>query len=254
MLLTLYHKYFLKLAVLFLFFGAHVCSAQSTLKLVNHSWPPYSGKNLLNQGLAIDIATTALHRSGYSTQFQLAPWKRALLGTIEGHYDILITTSYSQKRSEKVLYSEPFLTHKVSFIQRSGSDHTFKNLTDLNGLTVGVIDGYIYEPNFDKANNFVKEKTDSDALALKMLIAGRIDLVIIDNLVAAYTLKQEISIDTQDVEILPNPLNVKKLYIIIRKTKIGHEKIISDFNQSLLEMRSDGTYAEILKKHLNNLK
>lgn len=127
-------------------------------------------------------------------------------------------------------------------------------MNDLDGLTIGVIDGYIYEPKFDIATNFTKEKIVSDALALKMLVAGRIDLVIVDRLVAAYTIKQEQGLSGMDIETLPNPLNLKHLHIIIRKTKQGHERVIADFNASLAQMRSDGTYTDILNRHLDSLK
>jgi len=254
MLLMLCRRRFLMLCVFFFTFGMPVGVAQEALKLVNHAWAPYSGETLLQKGLAIEIVTTALHRSGYKTKVQIVPWKRALKGTFSGTYDILMTTSFSEERAKKVLYSEPYLMNDISFIKRSGTGYVYNSLNDLDGLTIGVIDGYIYEPMFDMATNFTKEKIVSDALALKMLVAGRIDLVIVDRLVAAYTIKQEHALNWLNIETLPNPLNSKHLHIIIRKTKPGHEKIIADFNTSLAQMRVDGTYTDILNRHLNSLK
>ena len=246
-------RFVLSLALCFFLVASPISFAQETLRLVNHAWPPYSGKSLYNKGLAIDLVTTCFARAGYNTQLEIAPWKRALKGTLTGAYDILLTASFSEERASKALYSDPYLINDISFMQRAGSGFEFKSLEDLDGLTIGVIDGYIYQPQFDIATNFVKEKIVSDALALKMLVAGRIDLVIVDRLVAAYTIKQNNGLSALDMETLANPLNLKNLHIIIRRTKPGHEKIIADFNQSLQKMHSDGTYQEILDRHLDKL-
>ena len=92
---------FLLLSVVFLLFDIRTGYAQEVLKLVNDPWPPYTGETLPGKGIATEIVVTALRRAGYETQVTFVPWKRALKGTIDGTYDILITTSYNDDRGQE---------------------------------------------------------------------------------------------------------------------------------------------------------
>jgi polar amino acid transport system substrate-binding protein len=221
--------------------------AQSPLKLINDPWPPFTGETLPGKGVATEIVSTALNRAGFQTVVEFVPWKRALEGTIDGTYDILITTSYSEERAKKVAYSNSYLSNTVRLIKRKNTPYRFDSLEDIRGLVVGVTKGYIYEPQFDKATFFTKDDGGENVIAnLKKLAAGRIDLFAEDELVAGFYLKENFSPDTLSVEYLPNPLNTKDLHIIVRKTRADHEQIISAFNDALADMHADGTYTEIL--------
>lgn len=225
-------------------------SAEETLKLVNDPWSPYTGRALLGGGIATEIVTTALHRAGYGTNVDFVPWKRALIGTFDGTYDILITTSYSDARAEKVTYSDPYLSNTVRLIKRRGDPHKFQSLEDLRDLVIGVTKGYLYEPEFDKATFFVKDPGGESVLAnLKKLNAGRVDLFAEDELVVGYYLKENFTPDELSVEYLPNPLNSKNLHIVIRKSRPDHLEVIEAFNKALITMREDGTYNAILASH-----
>ncbi len=228
----------------------HTVSAQEPLKLVNDPWPPFTGNTLPGKGIATEIVTTALHRAGYETNVDFVPWKRALDGTFDGTYDILITTSFSEDRAKKVTYSDPYLSNTVRLVKRKGSPHQFGNVENLRGLIVGVTKGYLYEPEFDKATFFVKDDGGENVLAnLKKLAAGRLDLFAEDELVVGYYLKDNFTPEELSVQYLPKALNTKHLHIIIRKSRPDHAEIIGAFNKALIAMRSDGTYDTILIRH-----
>ena len=248
-----FRKIFFFIIVVILIGNIRPTGAQEPLKLVNDPWPPFTGETLPGKGLATEIVVTALHRSGYQTQVDFLPWKRALRGTFSGKYDILLTTSYSEERAKQVVYSAPYLANTVKFIKRNNTPYTYEEFSDLDGVDIAIIGGYIYEPTFDKATNFTKIEGVDTFSNIKMLLAKRVDMIVEDEWVARYLLKNKFPVKNKKVEFLPKPLNVKNLHIIIRKTMMGHEKIISDFNDAIANMRKDGSYEKILKRHLQSL-
>lgn len=237
------------MCLLMILFASRSGIAQVPLKLVNDPWPPYTGDTLPEMGLATDIVVTALKRAGYQTQVEFVPWKRALRGTIKGDYDILLTTSFSEERAKSVAYSDPYLSNTVKLIKHFGAPYRYNSLADLDGLDIVVIDGYLYEPQFDAATNFNRVLGTNTLSNLKMLAAKHADLTVADELVARYHLKNNNTLKDLKIEILPRPLNAKYMHIVIRKSKPGYEKIISDFNRSLEALHKDGTYNAIINRH-----
>ncbi|MCW9045429.1 MAG: transporter substrate-binding domain-containing protein [Alphaproteobacteria bacterium] len=224
-------------------------SAEVTLKLVNDPWPPYTGMNLPGKGVATEIVVTALNKAGYKTSMHFAPWARALEGTISGTYDILLTTSFTKERAKVVAYSEPYLGNVIRFIKLESKAYHFDQLDDLHHLNIGVVRGYVYEPMFDKSELIYKIENTLLENNLRMLLAGRLDLVVEDELVAQKTISKLFPDEKYNFSFLSKPLNKKPMHIIIRKAHPSHVTIISRFNAVLDTMRADGTYDEILAKH-----
>ncbi len=144
MKLFVFRSLLILMTVIFLF-DIRTGKTQDVLNLVNDPWPPYTGETLPGKGIATEIVVTALRRAGYKTHVNFVPWKRALEGTFDGTYDILITTSYNDDRAKTVSYSDPYLSNVVRLIKRKGTAHRFDNIEDIRGLTVGVTEGYIYD-------------------------------------------------------------------------------------------------------------
>lgn len=226
-----------------------IASDNQPLKLVNDPWPPYTSSNLHKGGVATQIVQTALQKAGYKTIVDFLPWARAIEGTFDGTYDILITASYSEERAKKVIYSNPYLINEIRFIKLSGTKHRFEDLEDLKGLVIGVARGYLYEPSFDKADFFIKDEGVDIVSNLKKLKHGRVDLAVEDKLVARYYLNTIFEKDTMQVDFLPKALNKKNMHIIIRKDRADHTEIISKFNTALDAMKKDGSYDKILIQH-----
>ena len=59
------------------------------LRLTGDSWPPFTDQNLPNNGLAVDLVSSALQRAGHTTEYVEVPWARVLRGLQQGDYDRL---------------------------------------------------------------------------------------------------------------------------------------------------------------------
>lgn len=220
-----------------------------TLRLVANAWPPFTGAQLQNNGLATDLVSTALQRAGYTSEYHEVPWARALQGIETDRYDVLVPTWFATERQAYGLYSEPYLTNRIRFMRRIGSTIEFKQLDDLLPYTIAVARGFAYAPTFDSDARLHKEVVSSFATAARMLAAGRVDLTLEDEWVAKYYLSHELAELSPALEFLPVPLSESPLHILVRRKHPQSGKIVSAFNQALRDMRADGSYTAILQRH-----
>jgi hypothetical protein len=68
------------LTTLFLVLGivSHAASAEGLNVVYSGKWPPYADANLPEQGLGVDLVTTALQRAGYETFLNIDSLDRIL--------------------------------------------------------------------------------------------------------------------------------------------------------------------------------
>jgi len=220
-----------------------------TLRIVAEHWPPYVDESAPQQGLAIDLITTALVRAQYDYKIDYEPWPRALEGGKLGVYDMIANIWYSEERAQDLDYSEPYLINDMRFIKRKDSPFKFKKLKDLNDLVVGVVKDYAYPKEFAAANNFAKVSNPELLPAVGELVKGHYDLVIGDLNAINYVLLTFLPTESKNLEILPQSVGLSKLYVAVSKVNPKHAEIIKAFNEALRSMQQDGTYQTIIDSH-----
>ena len=219
------------------------------LKLVASAWPPYVDENLPGKGLAMDLVSTALTRAGYTPSITIETWPRALEGTQIGIYDIIAGAWYSDERARHFTFSEPFYINEIKFIKQKARGIVFNNLKDLDHLRVGIVAEYAYGDEFERATNFIKVPRNHVIQNLLKLVAGQIDLTLDDELAVRHELQQYMPSHIKDLEFLPKPLDRKGLHIAISRKHPDHKKIATEFDKAIAQMKADGTYKKIIKKH-----
>ena len=219
------------------------------LKLVASAWPPYVDENLPAKGLAMDLVSTALTRAGYTPSITIETWPRALEGTEIGIYDVIAGAWYSDERARHFAFSEPFYMNEIKFIKRKERGIVFNNLKDLDNLRIGIVEEYAYGDEFARATNFIKVTRNHVIQNLLTLTAGQIDLTLDDALVIRHELQQYMPSQIKDLEFLPKPLDRKGLHVAITRKHPDHKKIAMEFDKAIAQMKADGTYKKIIKKH-----
>lgn len=219
------------------------------LRLVANAWPPFTDQQLLNNGLASDLVSSALQRAGYTSEYHEVPWARALQGMQQDRYDVLVPTWFAAERQVYGLYSEPYLVNRIRFLRRTGSSIQFNQLDDLLPYSIAVARGFAYASAFDNDSRLNKQTVASFPIAARMLAAGRIDLTLEDEWVAKYYLSHELVELAPALEFLPVELSASPLHILVRRKHPQSAQIVRAFNQALQEMRADGSYASILQRH-----
>lgn len=223
--------------------------AAETLRLVADPWPPFNDQALLNNGVASDLVSTALSRAGYTSTYAQVPWERAVRGLQQDIYDVLINAWYTDERATFGHYSQPYLINRIRFLQRKGSQISFKQLPDLYPYSIAVVRGYAYSSEFDQDSRLTKVGVGGFAMGARMLHARRVQLTLEDEIVARFHLSRELASIRDQLEFLPQPLSENGLHILVSRNHPQHQQIADAFNKAIEAMRADGSYAQIFQRH-----
>lgn len=229
-------------------------SAESLNVVYSGKWPPYADASLPQQGLGVDLVTTALQRAGYDTFLHIDSLDRILEGGKLGVYDVFATPWYSDERNEYLDYSKPYLQSYIRFVKKKGSDFEFNDFNDLTGMMIGVVQDYAYDEKFNHSRKLTRISERNLIQNLLKLKQGRLDLVVDDELVLLYEINQYMPNSIGDFVILPKPLAVRGIHIGVSRENPNHAKIVAAFDKAIEAMKKDGSYEKIIQKHYAYIK
>ena len=115
------------------------CSAQTTINMVTNQWPPYVDDAAPEKGLAVELVSKALQRKGYQSRLHIDSWPRALEGVKIGVFDATCAIWKTAERERDLLFSDPYLNNKVSFIKKKSLLVEYAHFTDLTGFIISPI-------------------------------------------------------------------------------------------------------------------
>lgn len=195
-------------------------------------------------GFDIDYARAAGEQMGYKVTFQPIDWKAKETELSSGRID-LIWNGYTitDERKEKVLFTKPYLKNSQVVVVAANSSIT--KLADLAGKEVGLqslssaadaLDGNAIKAQIKKVTEF-----PDNVLALADLKIGRIQAVVIDEIVANYHMSKE----KNGFKLLGESLAPEEYGIGVKK---GNEKLLEELQKALDELNRNGKAAEISNK------
>ncbi len=195
-------------------------------------------------GFDIDYAKAAADKMGKEVTFQPIDWSAKESELNSGRID-MIWNGYTitDERKEKVLFTKPYLENSQVVVVPADSE--LAQLSDLAGKEVGLqslssaADALNASPIKDEVAG-VSEFSDN-VLALTDLKSGRLDGVVIDEVVARYYM----SIEPDTYKLLDESLAPEQYGVGIKK---GNEELLDELQNALDELSSDGTAAEISTK------
>ncbi|MEM6387845.1 MAG: transporter substrate-binding domain-containing protein [Pseudomonadota bacterium] len=223
--------------------------AEERLTVVSDEWPPFSGRALPNQGISPDVIKAVLEHAGYDVAVEILPWARIMDGAREGEYDIVGSLFFDPDIAEYMTYGDPFYRTSIKFVQQTGSTHTVHTLAALKPYSIAVGDGFLYESKFDRATDLNKVLVTTTLQGVQMVAAGRVDLTLDSEEVVEFALQNEAPEIADAVEIMPHVLAQHDIHMAVRNTLPNKDKVISDFNRVLAEMKADGRLDALLSKH-----
>ena len=226
------------------------CTNKKSNKFVlglDDSFPPLGFRDSENKivGYDIDLADEVCKRMGVQLVCQPIDWAAKEMELNTGKIDCIWNGfTMTEERVEAMSFTRPYLDNAQVVVVRSSSD--IKTLADLKGKKVGVqaessaVDAMNDTPDF---TNSLKEVIEfkENITALNDLEIGQIDAVVMDQVVANYTIKTS----GKDLVVLNDSLANEEYGIAFRKT----QPELRDKVQSILdEMEADGTVAKISEK------
>jgi len=233
-----------------------VCAGDKIFNAIASPFPPFTGPNLKDKGVAWEICKAALETQGYTVNLEFAPWARAMEDSKKGKYDGLLPAYKTDERMRFFLYPMPLLTIHTGFIKHKLKKEISYNgdLKTLIGYNIGVGKGYSTADEFDKADYLNKIFVSTTPQILKMLWLGRLDLAVGGLEYSLYYI-DEINKDPKfegiknDLVIMHPPLKERPVYMIIPKQTRSHINKLNDFNLGMEKIIDNGMYSNIMKQY-----
>jgi len=229
--------------------NANAAEAAGKVIFASDEYCPYNceaGKS--PEGSMVDMVKEILKASGKSVEYKQMPWKRSLsdakAGTVTG-----VFAATADDADGLTLVSEEFGASQTCFYAKSASTFNYAGVTSLSNVRIGIADGYGYGPELDgyiEANKKDKAKflvTNSDeamAQNLKMVLAGRVDLVAEDANVMDYKIKDE------KLALRKAGCTKDRVPLYIALSPKADKKLADDLAAGIRALRADGRLKKIL--------
>jgi polar amino acid transport system substrate-binding protein len=181
---------------------------------------------------------------GKKVEFQPIDWKTKESELSSGRID-LIWNGYTitDDRKKKVLFTKPYLKNAQVVVTRT--DSKLSKLSDLEGKVVGLqsLSSASDALNANPIKSKIKTVTEfnDNVLALNDLKSGRLDAVVIDEVVINYYMTKE----KNTFKILDESLAPEEYGVGVKK---GNEELLKNLQKALDGMNADGTAAKISTK------
>jgi ABC-type amino acid transport substrate-binding protein len=227
-----------------------MATAQDEIVLTSTEFPPYESKTLPNYGFVSEIVKTAFERIGHKVKVLFVPFERSIKMAQQGSVDGTYAIWYSKERELDFVFSDPLSSSSIVFYKRHDKSIDFGGQYDkLKEHTIGVVQGYINPPEFEKAHYLKQYKVKSEVQNLQMLFHGRIDLMLVDKLLAQHLINTKFPHYNNILVPMTTKLKEDILYLAISRKTNNYQKKISDFNEGLKQITKDGTIKKIIAKH-----
>ncbi|WP_164670209.1 ABC transporter substrate-binding protein [Virgibacillus doumboii] len=210
---------------------------------IEGTYQPFNFLNDNNEyaGFDIDIANDLADRLGVETEFVATKWDSLIGGLKADKFDIIIAQmTVTEERKKSVDFTDPYVVTGSVLIANEGSSGISK-LEDIKGKKVGVGGGTTFEEvaNSVDGADVVLYKAVNDYI--QDLINGRLDVIINDQLLMSYNIKNE----DLPLEIVSDVVNKDEIGMAVKNNS---DEFVTELNGLLAEMIEDGTYDEIYKK------
>lgn len=246
----MFSKFFPFLSILTFVFSLPALAADPVAINVDSENPPFmslvAGKPA---GLYPALIAAAFQTMGQTAQIEAKPWKRCITETDEG----LSGTGgiyKNEDRLKKYDFSEQIFVEKMAVYFSKTKPVSFNSVADLLGKKIGVIRGWSYGDDFDKAvkeGKITIDEVKADSQNFQKLASGRVDAILAIEEAGAASLKTG---QFPGIEKSPKYLFENPTFLAFNKSK-KQTDILTKFNQAIDEMRKSGKHGTIASAELN---
>ena len=224
-------------------------SLEKNINLFSSEYSPFVSENLKDYGPLADFVESAFKSVGYNVNINFLPWARGLHDSKKGLYDGVLTIWYRKEREKWFKFSKGFFPNEIVLIKKKKLQIKYEGLESLKDYSIGVIRGFSYPDAFKKAAFLNKSRSKNAEQSIKKLVNDRVDLIIMDKLVAKFHLNKKYPGQWKNYEVLGAPLKTDFQHLAISKKIQNYQKIIEDFNRGYQKIKASGEFKKILKKH-----
>ncbi len=214
---------------------------------LDDNFPPMGFRDEKNElvGFDIDMAREAAKRMGVEVDFKPIDWSAKEAELAGKRVDVLWNgLTITEERKKNIDFTAPYMeNHQIVVV---GATSGVKTKADLAGKVVGAQDGSsaVDAVKKDEAvfQSFKELKTFGDNVtALMDLATGRLDAVVVDEVVGRYYVAKK----PQDYAVLDEHFGTEDYGVGVRQ---GDTELLTRLDKALADMKQDGTAATIATK------
>ncbi len=218
---------------------------QIKVRVAVNNAPPYriiDGSSV--SGFYIDIFNALAERLQWQVVYEEVPFPRALHMMQYGQADIMLGPIRRPEREVFMDYSIPAFPPERKLFLVNDPQKQIHDYEDLYGMTIGTLRGSVYFVRFDKDKSLKKVEGSNYPTLLRMLAYGRLDTVIIPELLAVALQKN------MGLKFTASPYSIpgETAYITLsRKSSLYSQ--MREIKNALDQIKEDNTYELLLKKY-----
>ncbi len=210
---------------------------------LDDNFPPMGFRDAKNElvGFDIDLAREAAKRLGVEVEFKPIDWNAKEAELSGKRVDVLWNgLTITEQRKQQIAFTAPYLeNHQIVVV---AANSPVKAKADLAGKVVGVQEGSsaVEAIEKDEVGKSFKElkKFGDNVAALMDLTTGRLDAVVLDEIVGRYYVAKK----PGDYVILDDNFGTEEYGVGVRK---DDAELLGKLQQAMDEMKKDGAAARI---------
>jgi len=218
---------------------------------VEMGYPPmeyYDSDGITPLGFDIELTRALAEKLGLQVRYIDTAWEGIFAGLDAGRYDIAVNITILPERQNKYNFTKPYIDSSMTIVVLKDSLLTIKETQDITGMRV-AFQGDTTAQFFSKRLNeqglqFTSFAYDKIINCFDDLRLGRVDLIIVDNIVA-YDYSGKIN---SPYEVVWQGPSGEYIGFCLKK---GNDVLTSALNNALEELYNEGVLLEISNKIFN---
>jgi polar amino acid transport system substrate-binding protein len=217
---------------------------------VEIGYPPmeYYDKDGNLVGFDIELVKALADRLGLKVNFIDTAWEGILASLNTNKYDIAINITVLPARQERYNFTNPYIDSSITIVALKKANIKIEKPEDIAGYSVcyqgDTTAQYFTEKLMGKGVKFTSYSYDKILNCFDELTMGRVDLIIVDNIVAFDYAGKENSL----FEVVWQGPSDEYIAICLKK---GNAVLTNALNNALDEIFNDGTLLQISKNIFN---
>ncbi len=211
---------------------------------LDDNFPPmgFRSENGKIVGFDIDLANAAAEKLGLKAEFKPVDWDGIVMSLNKGDIDVIWNgLTITEERKEKIAFSPAYMANRQIVVVSAGS--AISCLADLEGKVVGLQLGSSSQKalqNNEEVKSSIKEerKYSNNTEALLDLASGRIDAVVVDEIVGRYYIAKK----PGEYHVLEQNLGQEEYGVGMRK---ADKEFVEKLSDAIDQLKQDGTADEI---------
>ncbi len=254
-------KYLKRYSIILLFIFIHSTMLYAeTVVLSNGEWKPYQSQDLKHGGYASHVVRKAFNLVDIKVKFEWygKSWSRIYKVAKNNITDGSLVWSRTPKREREMYFCKDSIIkgEKTVLCYLRDNKIKYKNIKDLQGYKIGGIRGYTYGKKVDRAikKGLINiERENADINNFRKLLAGRIDVFFIEEVVAKKILKEKLTKKERNQIILntENPIRIVTYHLILNKKDPAHKELMKKFNKGFEKLKKSKKLQDLKNKFSN---